>query len=166
VADQPRWDLVDLDSGRAWEVRAAARSGAKGSRAVYGTIDVGEFGYTVRDVAGSLYGPFPTLDDAAYALAAREEQGDPVLLGSPVTGAPVPADLPSETGAGGIGPAIGALGSGTSAAGVTAAVRLLPRRLLRRDRRTAEAVVIGLGVLLAALDVLAIVGLIRRRRRG
>jgi len=165
VADQPRWDLVDLDGGRAWEVRAVAGPGAPRHRPPFGTIEVGEFGYTVRDVAGSLYGPFPTLDDAAYALAAREERGDPVLLGSPV-GSAVPDDLPSETGAGGIGPATGALGSEATTAGAPLALRILPKRLLRRDRSTAVAVVVGCGVLLAALVVLGMVSLIRRRRRG
>jgi hypothetical protein len=141
VAEQPRWDLVDLEDGRTWEVRSLDR------KRVFGSIGVGELGYTVHDHAGVRYGPFTTLDDAAYALTAWEEHGDALLIG-----APAGVDAPEQ----GSGSAI----PGRGAAGALPAIGIGPDS----DQRALVVIVAAGGLLIGALLALTIatIGLARR----
>lgn len=86
--EKPYWDLVPLADGRSWEVWRAGHRGGSPRRSRYGTIGIDERGYGVEDRRGATYGPFTTLNEAAYALAARAGYHDPLLLGRPNGDAP------------------------------------------------------------------------------
>jgi hypothetical protein len=144
VAEQPRWDLVDLEDGRTWEVRSVDR------RRTFGTIGVNEFGYTVHDRAGKRYGPFTTLDDAAYALTAWEEHGDSLLIG-----APAGVDAP-EGGSGSAVPEKEAPSVRVPAIGAVAVA----------DRRELAVIVAAGGTLLGVLVALTVAAVVVRSRRG
>jgi hypothetical protein len=91
-----RWALAERPDGHSWEV---VGDGGVGADRVYGVITLRQDGYSVQDEAARIYGPFPTLDEAAYPLAVRESGRDPrgLLLGDPRPAAVVPPPVPTGT---------------------------------------------------------------------
>ncbi|MDH2443484.1 hypothetical protein QDR37_05955 [Amnibacterium sp. CER49] len=88
-----RWALAERPDGHSWEV---VGDGGVGAERVYGVITLRQDGYSVQDEAARIYGPFPTLDEAAYPLAVRESGRDPggLLLGEPRPAPVVPPPVP------------------------------------------------------------------------
>jgi hypothetical protein len=91
-----RWALAERPDGHSWEV---VGDGGVGADRVYGVITLRQDGYSVQDEAARIYGPFPTLDEAAYPLAVRESGRDPggLLLGDARPAAVVPPPVPTGT---------------------------------------------------------------------
>ena len=90
VPEYPHFTLVTLPDGKSWEVRRSGTDGGTSADDLLGSVGVSESGYHARSPEGELFGPFPTLDEAAYPLAVRAE-GAPrearLLLGSTEPGA-------------------------------------------------------------------------------
>jgi hypothetical protein len=63
------WTFVDLPDGHAWEVWRQGSTLRDADRDLFGQVRATMQGYVATDRAGSVLGPFATLDEAAYPLA-------------------------------------------------------------------------------------------------
>jgi hypothetical protein len=89
-----RWALVEEDGGRSWDVRSQRQDGTPAALS-FGRVTFSDRGWVAHGRNGEAYGPFTTLDEAAYPLALRGsgEEADADLLlgpGRPEGGRPEP----------------------------------------------------------------------------
>lgn len=83
------WTLVDLDDGLSWSLYGESpRHAELGARLAQ--ITISERGYFSTDRAGTVRGPYTTLDEAAYPLALDDQ----ILLDDPDTRTNVQPPLP------------------------------------------------------------------------
>ncbi|MDQ1513255.1 MAG: hypothetical protein QOC59_1097 [Microbacteriaceae bacterium] len=90
-----RWTLVEVDEGRAYDVRSVQRDGTAGDLS-FGRVRFSEHGWVAHGTDAEAYGPFTTVDEAAYPLALRGYGDDASLLlgpGTPEPGASAPLPL-------------------------------------------------------------------------
>ena len=88
------WTIVDLEDGVSWSLYANDPH-SRGAAPRLAHITVSEQGYFSTDPAGTVRGPYTTLDEAAYPLALDKQ----VLLDAPGERAPVDAPvLPVDAG--------------------------------------------------------------------
>ena len=76
-----RWALVEEDGGRSWDVRSQRQDGTPAALS-FGRVTFSDRGWVAHGRNGEAYGPFTTLDEAAYPLALRGsgEEADADLL--------------------------------------------------------------------------------------
>lgn len=92
------WTLVEEDEGRAYDVRSLRRDGTPGDLS-FGRVSFSDHGWVAHGPDKEAYGPFTTVDEAAYPLALRGygDDADAGLLlgpGTPEGGDAAPAPLP------------------------------------------------------------------------
>jgi hypothetical protein len=81
-----RWTLVEEDEGRAYDVRSLRSDGRPGDM-TFGRVSFSDHGWVAHGPDGEAYGPFTTVDEAAYPLALRGygDEADAGLLLGPGT---------------------------------------------------------------------------------
>ena len=91
-----RWTLVEADEGRAYDVRSARPDGTAGDES-FGNVRFSDRGWVAHGPDAEAYGPFTTVEEAAYPLALRgygDDADASLLLGPGTPEAADPAPVP------------------------------------------------------------------------